>query len=140
MVGGAPCEEFAVADYQTSQGGGDEPTTLVVRTEVTAQSAVVSVAGEVDMDTVAQLEQGVREALARAPGASLVLDFSDVRFFGSAGLTVLLAIDAELKRRGSRFRLVVGTRRTIIRVLEATGLDTVLSIYPTMRDALGNDG
>jgi anti-sigma B factor antagonist len=87
---------------------------------------VLVVVGEVDTFTAPLLDHDLVEALAERPSL-LVVDLSEVEFFGSAGLAVLL--DAQ-QRFGSDTALRVVARRTVLRPIQLTGMDTVLSVHP----------
>ncbi|KOS57286.1 STAS domain-containing protein [Rhodococcus rhodochrous] len=77
----------------------------------------VAVAGELDMRNAPAL---CSYAGARLHTSSrVVLDLSDVDFFGSAGLTVFEELDTLARRRNSRWALVGG--RAVDRLLRVLG-------------------
>ncbi len=81
---------------------------------------VVHLHGEFDEATGVNMAELVRQALARRPSA-LVLDLTDVAFFGSAALSVL--VDA--RRRADEAGIALGlvaVRRVTLLPLELTGL------------------
>lgn len=94
--------------------------------------ALVTVAGEVDLETASQLGD---HALAAMQDVSphLVLDLSGVTFMDSTGLKMLLSVQhrADLAH-GSL--AVAGTTRPVRRILELTGLDTAFALYDTLDD------
>lgn len=96
-------------------------------------SVVLAVAGDVDMVTAPQLEPHVDAALTEAPEV-FVIDLTEVRLLGSAGLAVLVTAQNQAPP-GTSVRIVAGGRTTL-RVLELTGLDQTLAIYPTRERAL----
>ena len=106
----------------------DRPTPGVV---------VATVSGEVDMLTAPSLRDVVTSELADC--AVLVIDLSGVAFLGSAGLAVLVEASHEAQRRQVELR-VVATGRSVRRPLEITGLDEVLTTFPTRDDAVGAPG
>lgn len=85
---------------------------------------VLVVVGEVDTFTAPLLDHNLVEALAEGPNL-VVVDLSEVEFFGSAGLAVLLNAQ---KRFGTALQVVA--RRTVLRPIQLTGMDTVLSVHP----------
>jgi anti-sigma B factor antagonist len=98
---------------------------------------VASVSGELDMLTAPRLRSVVAAELA---GCSvLVIDLAGVSFLGSAGLAVLVEASHEAERHQVELR-VVATGRTVRRPLEITGLDEVLTTFPTRDDAVGAPG
>ena len=66
--------------------------------------ARVIVRGELDVETGPRLQEELLAAEASAP-ATLVLDLSDVSFFDSTGLQIVL--DAEVRAREQQRKLVV---------------------------------
>jgi anti-anti-sigma factor len=98
---------------------------------------VASVSGELDMLTAPRLRAVVTAEVADC--AVLVIDLSGVSFLGSAGLAVLVEASHEAARRQVELR-VVATGRTVRRPLEITGLDEVLTTFPTRDAAVGAPG
>jgi anti-sigma B factor antagonist len=99
---------------------------------------VVTVAGELDVATAPAL----REELDRisAEGATdAVVDLLAVSFVDSVGLGILVDASKRMKARGGALRIVCDDRR-IARIIEVTGLDRVLWIHTTLREALGELG
>lgn len=89
---------------------------------------VVTVHGEVDMETAPELESVLAEAVTHAAdGESVYLDLRAVTFFGSAGLSVLIASHRACAPIG-RELVVVATQRAVARVLRMTDLDAVLTL------------
>jgi anti-sigma B factor antagonist len=98
---------------------------------------VATVSGEVDMLTAPSLRAVVTAELADC--AVLVLDLSGVGFLGSAGLAVLVEASHEAERHQVELRLVAAGR-SVRRPLEITGLNEVLTTFPTRDDAVGAPG
>lgn len=98
---------------------------------------VATVSGELDMLTAPSLRATVTAELTDC--AVLVIDLAGVSFLGSAGLAVLVEASHEAERRQVELR-VVATGRTVRRPLEITGLDEVLTTFPTRDDAVGAPG
>ena len=96
--------------------------------------AVVHVTGEIDMATEGQLRRIVDEAMAAEP-AALVLDLTDVTFLASAGLHVLVDVQHDATARGIALR-VVAERRAVLRPLEITGVDELVTVVASMDQAL----
>ena len=94
--------------------------------------ALVTVGGEVDLETASQLGDQALAAL-REVSPHLVLDMSGVTFMDSTGLKVLLSVQhrADLAH-GSL--AVVGTTRPVRRILELTGLADAFALYDTLDD------
>ncbi|MFI6172043.1 STAS domain-containing protein [Nocardia sp. NPDC051052] len=92
---------------------------------------ILSLTGEIDMASAPQFQAAVDEALRDKP-ATLVVDLSQVEFFGSAGLSVLL-VAAEALPSGE---LRVVASPPVRRPIEVTGLDKLLSVHNTVDEAL----
>jgi anti-anti-sigma factor len=112
---------------------------LQLRREVVPSSAggvVVSVAGEVDLVTVPQLDDELTTAGDDLPPAGhLVLDLTGVAFMASAGLSTLIKHDQRCREAGKELRVVSGNR-TIARTLLMTGLTETLTMFDTLDAAL----
>jgi anti-sigma B factor antagonist len=94
---------------------------------------VVAVVGDVDMNTVPELEE--RVVAVTRPDLPFVLDLTGVTFLDSSGLSALVRCH-ERGLDGGGFRLVVATR-AVSRPLALTALDGLLEIHPTLDAALG---
>jgi len=94
---------------------------------------VVAVGGEIDLSTAPAFEAAVATALTEEP-AVLVIDLSDVTFMASVGLRILVATQEEL--RESVQVAVVANNPATSRPIEMTGLHEIISLYPTLDDAL----
>jgi anti-anti-sigma factor len=106
---------------------------LRVRTAMRGTAAIVSFAGELDLNTIDQ----ARAALAELPGQPprLVLDLSELAFADSVGLALLVQL---LHSDGDRLRLVRGPS-SLRRTVAITGLDEVLPWCEDLDHALFDD-
>lgn len=97
-------------------------------------TAVVAVAGEIDVYTSPLLQERLVEVL-RDGSPSIVLDLSAVTFLDSTGLGVLIT---GLKRcRSADGDLVLVTAQpNVLKVLEITGLNDVFKVHDSVDDAL----
>lgn len=97
-------------------------------------TAVVEVAGEIDLACEEAIRAAIVGQLDRRP-AALVVDLTEVDFFGSTGIQLLVDTIKHAQRLG--VALAVATdRRTVLRPLEITLVDQTVDVYPTMREAL----
>lgn len=104
-----------------------------------AAGMVVTVHGEVDMETAPELESVLAEAVAHAAdGEPVHLDLRAVTFFGSAGLSVLIACHRACAPIG-RSLVVVATQRAVVRVLRMTDLDAVLTLVADLPTSPGTE-
>ncbi len=88
--------------------------------ESTTDTVVVRVVGEVDMATAPTVMNSVHGYVS-APGRTLVLDLTEVTFFGSDGINVLLTLRSACRRTGAHLRVVANTP-AVLHPLEVTGL------------------
>jgi anti-sigma B factor antagonist len=103
-----------------------------VRLETTpAGAAVLHVSGELDLATAPRLEEAVASAGHAAP---IVIDLSGCTFLDSAGMRSLVNASRSTRPEG-RVHLVT-TDPSILRVLEITGIDTVLAVHGSVEAAL----
>ena len=106
-----------------------------VRTaQLSPESYVVSVDGELDLHTAPELEQALGAVLVRG-GRNVVVDLVGLVFIDSTALAVLLRAQPRFRRGGGRLLLVTEDRR-ILRTLEITGLDRTFDIEPRLGKAV----
>lgn len=87
----------------------------------------LSVAGELDLSTVDQLQQQVeQELLADRRPQRLVLDLTGLTFCDSTGLSAMLAAQMAGAEHGVAV-IVANPRGMTLRVMEATGLLDILT-------------
>ena len=95
--------------------------------------AVVSIGGEIDLSTAPAFEAVITEALEEDPPA-LVVELSEVIFMASVGLRILAATQENV---GKSIQVaVVADGMATSRPMQLTGLDKLVSLYPTLDEAL----
>ena len=62
-------------------------------------------------------------------GGHVVLDCGDLTFIDASGLRLLMAVDQACRRGGGRLR-IVNPSRCVVRLLELTGVDATLGVWP----------
>jgi len=105
-----------------------QPAPFAVTQRRRGDETIVSVRGELDLHTVATLEQELRQV----DGGALVLDLTETTFMDSTALGVLLK---EATRRPGDLRLVVAGE--VRRLLEITGLDRRFRCTDSLEEAEG---
>lgn len=95
--------------------------------------AVVSIGGEIDLSTASAFEAAIAGALDDEPPV-LVIELSAVSFMASVGLRILAAAHEKVSK--SVHVAVVASNPATSRPMQLTGLDKILSMYPTLDDAL----
>ena len=106
---------------------------LVLSTRQVDDLAIVSVGGEVDLETASQLGDHALDAL-RDVSPHILLDLSDVTFMDSTGLKVLLSIQRRADLAGGSFA-VAGPSRSVRKIITLTGLDQTFRVYDTVDEA-----
>ena len=112
---------------------------LEVKQDIGDAAVVVSVSGEVDAASFTSLVTNLDTALKAAldhPAHLLVLDMSQVTYFGSAGLNAILECYEEGSSMSVSVR-IVAPNPEVTRPITVTRLDGVLRPYPTVADAIG---
>ena len=107
---------------------------LSVTTSRQDDVSVVTVAGEVDVYTAAQLRSVLDEEIG-AGHARLEVDLDEVSFLDSTGLGVLVG-RLKLVRNHSGWLRIVCSNDRILRVFRITGLEKVFGIHDSLEDAL----
>ncbi|MFF9278964.1 STAS domain-containing protein [Streptomyces griseosporeus] len=97
---------------------------LTVTTQQHPDGAVVTVAGEIDLDTCPALEEAT--LIIPLGGKTLELEMSGVSFMGSTGLNFLLKLRRRLAAEGGRL-LITGLQTQPASLLRLTETDTLLT-------------
>lgn len=121
-------------------GAVPSPAELLVidRTRV-GEVVVLSLTGEVDTATAPRLRDVVLAALNTRDAGPVVIDMTDVRFLSGTGLSALVEAHRAAERRGEPLRVVVDHARPVLRPLQLTGLDQVLTLFHYLPNALRGD-
>ncbi|MHA6757234.1 STAS domain-containing protein [Streptacidiphilus sp. PAMC 29251] len=98
------------------------------------RAAVVTVAGVMDMETYAPLQQALLDLVDHG-SVHLVLDLSHVTFCDSMGLNALLRACRHAQSRQGSLALA-GVTASVARVLDITGAATVIAQHSSTGDAL----
>lgn len=106
---------------------------LVVTVEPHERATVLVVTGEVDLYTVPRFTAALDRTVREQPPV-VVVDLTGVEFFGSVGLTALLA--AEEQAAGHTEIRVVASTQVTLGPIRLTGIDRLLAIYPSRAAAL----
>jgi anti-sigma B factor antagonist len=104
---------------------------LVVRTFPMPPATLVTIAGDVDIATVARL----RGHLDAIPDRDTVVEMSEVTLLSAAGMRVLLDLQDRLAATGARL-VLARAPASVRRVLTVVGLDARLLMAPTVEDAV----
>jgi anti-sigma B factor antagonist len=104
----------------------------ILQRELDKRTSVVSVEGELDLNTAPRLKWMLIDAL-EAGHSQLVVDLSLATFMDSTALGVLVGVKRSLDV-GARLAIVC-TRTTVLKIFEFSGLDGAFAIFPTLDEA-----
>jgi anti-sigma B factor antagonist len=115
-----------------------QPSFTVVESDPDARTRVLAAAGEIHVTTAPELADRLNAAIDVGRDR-IVLDFGEVAFIDSTGLSVLLAA---LRRVGPQdgALVIACTNPTVLRLFEITRLDTTFDIVATREEALERIG
>ncbi len=103
----------------------------VIRKE--SGATVVELGGDVDVGSAQALRELLADALAEGP---VVVDLSGVRFIDSSGIGLFVTAHRRAEEQGTRFSLAAPSEGAA-RVLSLTRTDRLLTVHPSVVDALG---
>ena len=98
-------------------------------------ATVVSVTGEIDMETGPTFQKGLLHALGAGRGG-LVVDLSQATFMDSGALTSLVNAFDDLRKRGGGNLAIVASDSRMRALFDVARLDRDFEIYETRADAL----
>ncbi len=101
------------------------PTNFEIHEEDTEPALVLTVTGELDMNTVELLARQVEERLSEGP-RPLTLNLSELAFMDSSGLRLLIDLYDRSQRETWKLTIVAPRNEAATMVLRATGADTAL--------------
>jgi anti-sigma B factor antagonist len=113
---------------------GDEARGSSLRTELVSSERVLVLEGELDVATVAQLDDALANAVANTSG-TLTVDASRISFLDSVGLRSILNVTAALSDIG-RAVAIVCSPGPVRRLIELTALTGHLALYDTRAAAI----
>jgi anti-sigma B factor antagonist len=97
--------------------------------------AVLIVQGEFDVLTAPRVRDHLLDLLS-AGRHQVVVDLEGVQFLDSSGLGALVAGLKLARRRDGNMRLVCHNQRSVLKVLQVTGLDRILDCYSSVDAAV----
>ncbi|MEU4805943.1 STAS domain-containing protein [Actinosynnema sp. NPDC023587] len=116
-----------------------EPSAALASVQVDQSDGVVvlRVSGELDASSADELARPLASALVTGV-RSVVVDLTQVRFLGSAGLEALVTGSKRAEGLGVPL-VLVASGRAVLRPIEATGLTAVFTVVGTVEEALGRN-
>ena len=95
---------------------------------------VIVLSGEHDLTSAEELRQTLDQSLGSCD--HLIVDISAVEFIDSTTIRVLMETRGHAVEGDRKFTLVLGTAPIVERVLEISGLLTLMNVVPTIERAL----
>jgi anti-anti-sigma factor len=104
--------------------------------ESPTQTAVLALAGEIDLHESAQVRQRLEPVLAQKP-RRLLIDLTAVSYMDSSGLAVLIEAFQRIQPQGGVLALC-GLQPAVQDIFEIARLDQVFKVYPNRAAALAD--
>ena len=98
-----------------------------VEQEQTADGLLIRLIGEMDMSNVDQARKPILAAMEGDDGKPVVLDLSELEFFDSTGIRLLLEAHAASTADSNRLSFR-GVRDEVAQVLRVTGVDETINL------------
>lgn len=115
------------SDFETERAAN-------VEVEERDGALVIRLSGHIDESAADALNTKLDEILARG-AKRIIFEVSDVKFMGSSGLGQIMRVYRELRDTEGYVR-VVNPQPLIADLFELTKLNTIITIHPTIEDAL----
>ena len=109
---------------------------LGIKTRQAGPVTVVSVTGELDVHTARDLELALGDLISDGQH-DVVIDLRELSFLDSTGLSVLVKSLKWAKEAGGGLRVVAADDK-INKVFTITGLDSAMSLSPTLPDGVAD--
>lgn len=94
----------------------------------------IVITGRLDMPGTDSVSSTLGELVA-APKKGVVVDLSALKFLASIGIRALITSARVVQQRGGKMVLVVDGGSTVLKSLEATGVDQMIPVYRNAADA-----
>lgn len=101
--------------------------------------SMITIRGELDMNTAPELESSLAEATASGEGSVLV-NLSDCEFIDSTGVALIVQAWQRLDRaaEGNGRLVICCPNSQVRRLLDITGVDASISMHETLDEALAD--
>ena len=109
---------------------------MTLSEEKTGQVFVLGLSGQIDREG-AKIFQARLIQILDSGQQYLVIDFTEVTYINSTGLSALILVAKRLGKTGGKF-ILVGVIDPIQKVLKISGLATLFTILPTKAEALAS--
>ena len=106
---------------------------LNVRAEADPAGTLVTVAGEVDLNTSPQLRDALLDVVGRG-GGRIIIDLSSVGYMDSSGVGTIVEAKRRADRDGAKL-VLSGLQERVLSVFQITQLDRFFTIAESLDDA-----
>lgn len=106
-----------------------------VRIEPRGGIVLATLSGDVDMSNASHVAAALTAALTNE-ATRLVLDLSDVDYFDSTGIHLVLRLRQQLRTRGQSLRLVVPAGSRVRDVLDLAGVGEAITLDASLGAAM----
>lgn len=103
--------------------------------EIVGRTLVAHIDGDLDHHCATNIRRDLDKILKRSEIKNLILDFSLLDFMDSSGIGVIIGRYKLINAIGGKTAIVV-TKPTVNRMITASGLKKIISVYKTVPDAL----
>jgi anti-sigma B factor antagonist len=100
------------------------------------QTVIVELPAEIDVNNAGRVRALLMSLVEESAARVVVVDMAGTTFCDSSGVTTLATAHRKAAAQGAEVKVVAVTG-PVLRIFELTGLDQVLSVFPTMAAALG---
>jgi len=101
------------------------------------QPIAVTLPSEIDLTNASKVHDTLARALESGT-AVVIADATETTFCDCAGVRALIRAHRQAAAAGAGLRVAAATSRNVRRILQLTGADQVLDIYPTLAAARAN--
>ena len=102
--------------------------------DVAADLRRIVISGRLDMPGTDSVAEQLAQLTAESQKA-VVVDLSHLKFLASIGIRALISSAKDVQKRGGKMALVVNKGSTVMMSLEATGVDELIPVCDSFRDA-----
>jgi len=97
-------------------------------------AALVTVTGRLTLGRDVERLEAVVDELLKQGQKKFILDASALDYADSAGIGTVVACLTHIKKTGGDMRMA-GANARVLRLFQMTGVDQLLSLYPTLAEA-----
>ncbi len=107
---------------------------LKVEIRVEGKYLVVSLRGELDVESSQEMKNEVRKQIS-SEAPNVVIDLTNVSYVDSSGLGTLIALQKDARFNGGSLS-IVGASQQIRRVMKMTNLDKLFELYDNLNEVI----